>query len=552
MNAVSAAEAKAAFGVFDTDKNGTIRPDKYKAALTFATTAGAELTAAEADMVLDHLDLNQHGVLDIARAVDRLEALRDARQAADGSMTDVPAPVAKVKSLGEDEAAPSRWGRLRSSLQHVVADDGAKYTELAPLREFVESGDVALVRASYLLELAATKDQKFERRQALPASALVDKPMLDRSFRELSEWDDYLRAPKYPWHSQLMRFPPIVVASYAWGDKAHPDKDARQLREVLAPAIEWYMAERAKLIKEGGCGGAPKLSNSFTADGADFGIFLDYSSMHQHAPEANMCAECQQGFSAGTGPCDKHARTQAEAAAFGRALGSMDLLYAHQRTCVWRLTRRIGPSENEAGEPRLEYSERGWPFFETTVSQLIKLAPNVLDLGTEKAVEALKKFEGRARPVDDLVERASYGHSLGSAGVHGKLFDARRPPLLPDDFKLQMEGKTLTNGKDRDVVVVAQNRVANAVLGGAQSLDYSALGWGAADAQLLAKALPWCRKLRALNVSSNNLGAEGAEHLGVYLKTNPSLAELKYAATTRVLGLMPGPSPAAPPWSTNV
>jgi hypothetical protein len=425
MNAVSAAEAKAAFGVFDTDKNGTIRPDKYKAALTFATTAGAELTAAEADMVLDHLDLNQHGVLDIARAVDRLEALRDARQAADGSMTDVPAPVAKVKSLGEDEAAPSRWGRLRSSLQHVVADDGAKYTELAPLREFVESGDVALVRASYLLELAATKDQKFERRQALPASALVDKPMLDRSFRELSEWDDYLRAPKYPWHSQLMRFPPIVVASYAWGDKAHPDKDARQLREVLAPAIEWYVAERAKLIKKGGCGGAPKLSNSFTADGADFGIFLDYSSMYQHAPEANMCAECQQGFSAGTGPCDKHARTQAEAAAFGRALGSMDLLYAHQRTCVWRLTRRIGPSENEAGEPRLEYSERGWPFFETTVSQLIKLAPNVLDLGTEKAVEALKKFEGRARPVDDLVERASYGHSLGSAGVHGKLFDAR-------------------------------------------------------------------------------------------------------------------------------
>jgi len=41
MNAdpVTAAEAKAAFDFFDADKSGTIRPDKYKAVLTFATGA---------------------------------------------------------------------------------------------------------------------------------------------------------------------------------------------------------------------------------------------------------------------------------------------------------------------------------------------------------------------------------------------------------------------------------------------------------------------------------------------------------------------------------
>ena len=42
---------------------------------------------------------------------------------------------------------------------------------------------------------------------------------------------------------------PFVVISYAWLAREHPDADARQLREVLAPAIEWYMSERARLIK---------------------------------------------------------------------------------------------------------------------------------------------------------------------------------------------------------------------------------------------------------------------------------------------------------------
>jgi len=59
------------------------------------------------------------------------------------------------------------------------------------------------------------------------------------------------------------------------------------------------------------------------------------------------------------------------------------------------------------------------------------------------------------------------------AGVHGKLQDARRPPILPDDFERDMETKALTNGKDKEVVIKLQREVATTVLGGVESLDFS-------------------------------------------------------------------------------
>jgi hypothetical protein len=61
--------------------------------------------------------------------------------------------------------------------------------------------------------------------------------------------------------------------------------------------------------------------------------------------------------------------------AFRRALGSMDLLYAHQLTVKFRLTRSLSDATG------LPYDERGWPFFETTVSRLASPAWHVLDLG---------------------------------------------------------------------------------------------------------------------------------------------------------------------------
>ena len=70
------------------------------------------------------------------------------------------------------------------------------------------------------------------------------------------------------------------LAISAWSAQYHPDSDGRQLREVMAPCIEWYMSERAKLIRTGGYSEV-KLSNEDSPNGADFCIFLDYSSTFQ-------------------------------------------------------------------------------------------------------------------------------------------------------------------------------------------------------------------------------------------------------------------------------
>ena len=48
-------------------------------------------------------------------------------------------------------------------------------------------------------------------------------------------------------------------------------------------------------------------------------------------------------------------RNQQQQAAFDRALQSMDLLYAHQETMVWRMTRLLDGYPN--AKP---YSDRGW------------------------------------------------------------------------------------------------------------------------------------------------------------------------------------------------
>ena len=123
----------------------------------------------------------------------------------------------------------------------------ARYTELGPLRELLLSGDVALVRASHLLELASRADELIQPRQRLPSSAFVDPPMLDRCFKELSDWAEYLRTPsthpEFNCHASLFRFPPFVMISHSWRTESHPDPDGLLLRTVIAPAIEWYMGE---------------------------------------------------------------------------------------------------------------------------------------------------------------------------------------------------------------------------------------------------------------------------------------------------------------------
>merc|ERR1712039_839666 len=108
----------------------------------------------------------------------------------------------------------------------------------------------------------------------------------------------------------------------------------------------------------------------------------------------------------------------------------------------------------------------------------------------------------------------------------GALLDARRPPILPDDFEHQMQAKTLTNGKDRAVLVDLQRAITTTVLRSVELLDFSSLGWGDADAQQLSKALPWCCALTDLRLNGNKIGPSGASAIAEALKVNAVLKSI--------------------------
>ena len=74
-------------------------------------------------------------------------------------------------------------------------------------------------------------------------------------------------------HSRRALLPDAVRR---WLSKDHPDPDAKNLRDIWLPALEWYYSERVRQL--GGCvmdaNGTP-LSDEAVKEAADFGVFIE-------------------------------------------------------------------------------------------------------------------------------------------------------------------------------------------------------------------------------------------------------------------------------------
>ena len=406
-------------------------------------------------------------------------------------------------------AAPPSFG---ASLERYIAVETAG--SQSSLRQLLEGEDVVLIRGSYFLELKRTGGI-LPRRQDLPAHAIVDRKMMLRLLAELRSVAD----SKFGFN---MQFPGIVVVSYAWAAAEHPDGKGNMIREVLAPAIEWYMSERAALIRDQEFWAAELDAETTELEAVDFALFLDFSSLYQKP------------------------RDEAQDESFKRALADMELLYGHQLTVKWRLTRSLSDAQG------LPYSERGWPFFETCVSHLISLAPHVLDLGRvdwtrpisypvhkwngrENAVikHEVASFSGEAKPFDVLADQGLYVNA-GTPMLVGEVQDRRQPPITPLDFsaKEAVHAKKFTNDADVQVVIDLHEAVALAVLGGVQDLLLNHQGWDAADGAALAIALRHTQRVRMLDLGFNQLGDGGVRPIADAAAAGclPHLATLKLHA----------------------
>lgn len=181
------------------------------------------------------------------------------------------APMNCFKSR-EVSAQPTSVHRKRSALSWLKAFRRTSsvatledYASLDRLAELLNGGDVALIRASYILTLRK-EGGIFPTRQDLPSHALVDATMLQRVLAEL---EAFARSDQ-KWE---MFFLGLVVVSYCWGSKEHPDATGQMLRDVLAPAVEWYLSERAGVVMRRACwaAGATELTDELL----DFAVFIE-------------------------------------------------------------------------------------------------------------------------------------------------------------------------------------------------------------------------------------------------------------------------------------
>ena len=210
-------------------------------------------------------------------------------------------------------------------------------------------------------------------------------------------------------------FSGVVALSYAWVRADDPDPEGAQLAQ-LRPVLVWWMCERArrKTVKY-----SKHQKPDATIQTADFGVFIDFMSMHQ--PDSGWKEEWK---------CNTTYSKPEQKASFDRALGNIGLLYGHYGTSVFKLTATpLGPG----GDPNRVYTRRGWTHLERRLGDLEAPAFNSLDVSAWPTAEA----ERAAR------EKDAYGNPTTEA--------QRGPPQLRKSEKeLAAQALGLGNNISKD------------------------------------------------------------------------------------------------------
>jgi hypothetical protein len=201
-------------------------------------------------------------------------------------------------------------------------------------------------------------------------------------------------------------------------------------------------------------------------------------------------------------------RTAPEQAAFGTALKTMGMWYAH------RLTTTVILSELPPGWPRSAEAApffpegwlrgKGWPSFERAVSGFIKRG-------------SMHTFR---RIVDTAVPRGLFGNG-----------GYRAPPMHPREFAAELSRKVFTNGSDCEVVARLYADAFCAALGEARVLQFKPLGWRDADAEAFAKVLPLLRRVETLDLVGNCIDTRGFAALAAAIREGAAPALKKFDFT---------------------
>jgi hypothetical protein len=266
-----------------------------------------------------------------------------------------------------------------------------------------------------------------------------------------------------------------VCVSHCWLQPDHPDPRGHSLR-LVARALEIYLAEDHFL--------------------PDVGVFIVFCSMHQKCRVVDgKPGPRLLGFAGGE--AGAVGRFASEDALFKQALDSLGTFYSHPYTQVWMLTSfpqdYNDPQRYKREGNMAPYADRGWCFCEASWAAMVKNSALLLDLGKDTGEAAVK-----------------WGHLLWACR------QGRRAPMLPSALEEALALKHFTNGKDdRPAVSRLYRKGFEERFGELEELNYSRIGWGAAEAKALAAVLAAgaAPKLRYLSFDFNKIGDEGARSL---------------------------------------
>ena len=203
---------------------------------------------------------------------------------------------------------------------------------------------------------------------------------------------------------------------------------------------------------------------------------------------------------------------------FKEGLRASNVWYGHESTVCWMQTELPPGFRFDEGIAQT-YDESGWCFVEAAISAGLKVGKRRLDL---------------AKRTDEAMEWAYGGEYIPEIMLEGVCAAARLPPLLPDEVRRRLDEKKFTSKADVDVVDGLYRAFFGGAADSAAQLNFSGLDWGEAEARQLKEVLPRFTRLKALDLSDNELGATGASDIASLLKTM-QISNLKRAAQPRTL-----------------
>jgi len=281
---------------------------------------------------------------------------------------------------------------------------------------------------------------------------------------------------------------------HCWHRRDHADPYGKTLL-IIADAINGVIDKRDKKLNHWT---AKKQSWegiwSYEQFPKEFGIFIDWCSLHQRAPKTNE-------------------RTPDEQEAFNAALGDLELWFAHQvrpHGCiVWYLTDALSIRAsaraqlttvllltNSAPSTRPAYYDSGWPTYECNVARILK-----------------KRRSDLWDPIYDVGDPTTLRH--------------RQPPICIERFRELMRDVIFANKADAATVFRLYARTLHATLSGANSLHFEDCEWEALEMGLLIRVLPDCTRLTTLKLSDNLLRHEALDLFAGSVGMHRALPELR-------------------------